>query len=90
MPDVAAIEQAVHDTAAVIGRGALLMGASFLAFAVSDLAPLSMLGTALAAAVVLDAALVRLVIAPALLVLLGQWNWWPGAPTGVSQDRAVR
>jgi RND superfamily putative drug exporter len=35
------------------------------------------LGVALAAAVVLDATLVRLAVGPALLALAGRWNWWP-------------
>ena len=37
-----------------------------------------MLGVALAAAVLIDATLVRVAIGPALLTLAGRWNWWPG------------
>jgi RND superfamily putative drug exporter len=39
---------------------------------------MQMLGVALAAAVLLDATLVRVVLGPALLALAGHWNWWPG------------
>ena len=52
--------------------------ALFLAFATSALAPLAMVGFALAVAVAFDATLVRLALAPALLRLAGRYNWWPG------------
>lgn len=65
-------------SAGLITRAACVMIAVFAAFAMSDLLPLSMLGFALAVAVLLDATLVRLVLAPALLTIAGRWNWWPG------------
>jgi RND superfamily putative drug exporter len=40
---------------------------------------MKMLGFALAFAVLIDATVMRLAISPALLVLAGRWNWWPGA-----------
>ena len=43
-----------------------------------DFVLVKILGVALAAAVVLDATLVRLAVGPALLTLAGRWNWWPG------------
>jgi RND superfamily putative drug exporter len=58
-------------------RAAAVMVAVFAAFTVSDFLPLSMIGFALTVAVVLDATLVRLVLAPALLAIGGRWNWWP-------------
>jgi uncharacterized membrane protein YdfJ with MMPL/SSD domain len=50
----------------------------FAAFALGDFVLVKILGVALAAAVVLDATLVRLAVGPALLAIAGQWNWWPG------------
>lgn len=64
-------------SAALITRAACVMIAVFAAFAMSDLLPLAMLGFALTTAVLLDATLVRLVLAPALLTVAGKWNWWP-------------
>jgi len=43
---------------------------------------MKMLGFALAVAVLLDATVMRLAVSPALLVLAGRWNWWPGERTG--------
>ena len=37
-----------------------------------------LLGFALAAAVLLDATLIRMVLVPAIMNLAGKWNWWPG------------
>jgi len=72
--------QAVVDGVAASGglivRAAVLMAVVFAAFIASGLLPLEMVGTTLAAAVLLDASLVRLVLAPAILTLAGRWNWW--------------
>ena len=44
----------------------------------ATIACVKMLGFALATAVLLDATLVRVAVGPALLRLVGRWNWWPG------------
>jgi RND superfamily putative drug exporter len=41
---------------------------------------MKMMGVALAASILIDATLIRLVILPAALVLLGDRAWWPGRP----------
>jgi RND superfamily putative drug exporter len=66
-------------TGGLITRAAAVMACLFLAFSTSALLPLAMVGFALAVAVALDATIVRLAIAPALLRIAGRWNWWPGA-----------
>ncbi|HEX7981305.1 MAG TPA: MMPL family transporter [Gemmatimonadaceae bacterium] len=63
----------------VITSAASIMVVVFGAFALGDFVLVKILGVALAAAVVLDATLVRLAVGPALLALAGRWNWWPGA-----------
>ena len=65
----------------VITSAASIMVVVFGAFALGDFVLVKILGVALAAAVVLDATLVRLAVGPALLALAGRWNWWPGAPS---------
>ena len=62
----------------VITSAAAIMVAVFGAFALGDFVLVQILGVALAAAVVLDATLVRLAVGPALMALGGRWNWWPG------------
>jgi RND superfamily putative drug exporter len=63
----------------VITSAASIMVVVFGAFALGDFVLVKILGVALAAAVVLDATLVRLAVGPAFLALAGKWNWWPGA-----------
>jgi putative drug exporter of the RND superfamily len=57
-----------------------VMVAVFAAFAVAGAPSLKELGVGLAVAILLDATLVRLVIVPAAMRLLGDWNWWLPAP----------
>ena len=52
------------------------MMAVFVAFAGADIATVSQLGTGLAVAVLLDATVVRIVLLPALMLLLGDRVWW--------------
>jgi len=74
----AALVEGLGRTASVITNAATIMVAVFAAFALGEVVVIKMLGVALAAAVALDATVVRLAIGPALLCIAGKWNWWPG------------
>jgi RND superfamily putative drug exporter len=75
----AALVSGVARSGKVITSAASIMVVVFGAFALGDFVLVKILGVALAAAVVLDATLVRLAVGPALLALAGRWNWWPGS-----------
>ena len=63
----------------VITSAALIMISVFAAFVLGDDVGIKMFGVGLAAAVFIDATLVRIVLVPATMKLLGDWNWWlPG------------
>jgi RND superfamily putative drug exporter len=64
----------------VITGAAAIMMAVFVAFAGADIATVSQLGTGLAVAVLLDATVVRIVLLPALMLLLGDRVWWLPRP----------
>ena len=66
-------------TAGVITSAAALMIAVFAAFAFARVLVIRLLGFGLAAAVLLDATIIRLVLVPAVMRLAGRWNWWPGS-----------
>jgi RND superfamily putative drug exporter len=66
----------IASTARVISMAAAIMVAVFLGFATEQDLVVKMLGVGLAVAVGLDATLVRLVLVPATMTLLGRWNWW--------------
>ncbi|MFI8169871.1 MMPL family transporter [Streptomyces sp. NPDC085931] len=66
-------------TARPISLAAVLMVCTFSSLLVIDRAELRQFGFSAAVAITLDATLVRLVLMPALMQLLGRWNWWlPG------------
>jgi RND superfamily putative drug exporter len=73
------VARGMAGTGRVITSGALIMIAVFLAFVASPVPSLKMLGLGLATAVLVDATLVRMVLVPATMALLGKANWWlPG------------
>jgi RND superfamily putative drug exporter len=74
-----AVARGMAGTGRVISSGALIMIAVFLAFVASPVPSLKMLGLGLATAILVDATLVRMVLVPATMALLGKANWWlPG------------
>ncbi|MBM4280548.1 MAG: MMPL family transporter [Deltaproteobacteria bacterium] len=75
-----AVARGLAATGRSIGSAALLFCIVVGAFATSRLLSMKALGVGLALAVALDATIVRGVLAPAGLVLLGRWNWWPDVP----------
>lgn len=63
-------------TGGVITGAALIMIVVFAAFTLSPILAMKELGFGLAAAVFLDATIVRVILVPATMRLLGEWNWW--------------
>jgi RND superfamily putative drug exporter len=63
-------------TARVITAAALIMFCVFGSFVFGPEVALKLLGLGLAVAVLIDATLVRMVLVPATMELLGDWNWW--------------
>ncbi len=74
--NAAAIKFGLEKTARVITGAAAIMMAVFIAFAGSSLATVSQLGVGLTVAVILDATVVRIVLLPALMLLIGDRVWW--------------
>jgi putative drug exporter of the RND superfamily len=71
-----AVADGLAKTARVITAAAAIMVVVFLAFVVSPEVFLKLFGIGLAAAIFLDATLVRMVLVPAVMQLLGPRNWW--------------
>lgn len=73
------VASGVARTAPLISGAALLMVVVFGSFALAGILPMKQLGFGMAVAIALDATLVRLVVVPASMRLMGRWNWWlPG------------
>jgi RND superfamily putative drug exporter len=71
-----AVAEGLTLSARIITSAALVMVAVFFAFVVAGAPSLKELGTGLGVAILLDATIVRLLIVPAAMRLLGRWNWW--------------
>jgi RND superfamily putative drug exporter len=66
----------VGGSARVITAAAVIMVTVFLSFVMTADPVLKEFAVGLSVAILLDATIVRLVIVPATMVLLGEWNWW--------------
>jgi RND superfamily putative drug exporter len=75
-----AVAEGLVRSARIITSAALVMVAVFFAFVVAGAPSLKELGAGLGVAILLDATLVRLLIVPAAMRLLGAWNWWIPQP----------
>ena len=75
-----AVAEGLARTGRVITAAALIMVAVFLSFVGSDLVTIKQLALGLAASVVIDATLVRLLLVPATMYLFGEKNWWLPRP----------
>jgi RND superfamily putative drug exporter len=82
-----AVRLGLQRTGRIITSAALLIVIVFAGFILGDLLAVKQNGVALAVAVLLDATLVRIVLVPATMTLLGEWNWWAPAPLRRFHDR---
>ena len=71
-----AIDHGLVRSGRVVTGAALIMIAVFLSFATTDFSGIREFGVALAIAVAIDATAMRLLLLPAIMRMLGRWNWW--------------
>jgi RND superfamily putative drug exporter len=70
------VARGLAGTGRVVTSAALIMIAVFLSFVASPIPSLQMLGLGLAVAILIDATVIRMVLVPATMALLGKANWW--------------
>ncbi len=75
-----AVAEGIASSARTITSAALIMVGVFLTFVATGVPSIKQLGLGNAVAIAVDATLVRLVLVPAIMELLGKWNWWLPAP----------
>jgi putative drug exporter of the RND superfamily len=63
-------------TGRLVTSGALILFFAFIALASGPDTNIKVIGTGLAAGILLDATVVRMLLVPALVSLFGRWNWW--------------
>jgi RND superfamily putative drug exporter len=83
-----AVAQGLRRSAATISSAALIMVAVFAVFAATGVPSVKEIGLGLAVAIALDATLIRLVLVPATMELMGKWNWWMPKSLGRVLPRA--
>jgi RND superfamily putative drug exporter len=74
--NVESVARGLAGTGRVITSAALIMVVVFLSFVASPVPSLKMLGLGLATAILIDATVVRMMLVPATMALLGDRNWW--------------
>jgi putative drug exporter of the RND superfamily len=83
----AAVRRGLQHTGRVITSAALLMVIVFSCFAAARIGNIEQIGLGLTVAVFIDATIVRCLLVPATMTLLGRWNWWAPAPLKRLHDR---
>ncbi|WGY02445.1 MMPL family transporter [Nocardioides sp. QY071] len=75
-----AVQTGVQKTGRIITSAALLLAVVIGAFSLSGVVFMKMLGLGMLVAILVDATVVRALLVPATMKLLGRWNWWAPAP----------
>lgn len=71
-----AVRKGLSSVSSIITAAAAIMIAVTAPFAFGEVVGVKQLGIGIAAAIFLDATIVRMVLVPSLMILLGKWNWW--------------
>src|SRR3954451_3489013 len=95
-----AVIQGIGRTGRLVTSAALILFLSFTSMASGPDTDVKMMATGLAAGILLDATIIRALIVPAVIALMGRWNWWlprwparllrvePSLPPRVAADRS--
>jgi RND superfamily putative drug exporter len=73
-----AVAHGISRSAGVVTSAAILMASVFAIFATLSMNEMKQMGVGLAVAVFIDAMIIRVLVLPSLMALLGSANWWPG------------
>ena len=83
----ASVAEGLARTAGVITGAALIMITVFAAFALAEVITIKSIGVGMAIAVAVDATIIRVLLVPAAMRLMGRWNWWAPGILGRLVDR---
>lgn len=82
-----AVERGLQRSGRIITSAAAIIVAVFVGFVFGDMLAIKQIGVALAIMVVMDATLVRMLLVPATMTIMGHWNWWAPGPLGRLYER---
>jgi RND superfamily putative drug exporter len=83
----AGVAMGLEKSGRLITGAAAIMCAVFLAFAQADVVIIKAIGVGLAIAIAVDATIVRILIVPSVMRILGRANWWAPRPLAVLHGR---
>jgi RND superfamily putative drug exporter len=87
-----AVVRAVGRTGSTVTSAGLILGGTFIVLTVAssgaDSSQIRAIGLGLAAGILMDTFLVRTLLVPATVILLGRRNWWPSAMAREGADRS--
>jgi RND superfamily putative drug exporter len=83
-----AIVGSLSRTGRLVTSAAMILGVSFLSLSTNPDLPVRVIATGLAFGILLDAFVVRTLLVPALVAVMGRWNWW--MPHGLARILRVR
>jgi uncharacterized membrane protein YdfJ with MMPL/SSD domain len=86
-PDREAVAMGLERTGRIVTAAALLFCVAIGSFATSEIIFIKEVGIGTALAVLIDATIVRALLVPSLMEMLGQWNWWSPRPLRRLYDR---
>jgi RND superfamily putative drug exporter len=81
--NVTAVAHGLERTGRIVTAAAIIMCAAFSGFVAGRIVGLQQFGLGLAVAIFVDATIVRSILVPSLMAVLGRWNWW--LPAGVAR-----
>ncbi|GIF73170.1 MMPL family transporter [Asanoa siamensis] len=85
--NTASVASGLQHTGRIITAAALLLIVVVAGFASGGIAFIKLIGIGMIVAIIVDATLVRLLLVPATMRLLGRWNWWAPGPLGAIYRR---
>ena len=72
-----AVERGLQRSGRIITSAGAIIVAVFIGFTFGEMVPIKQIGVILAIMVITDVTLVRMLLVPATMTILGKWNWWP-------------
>jgi RND superfamily putative drug exporter len=85
LPNREAVAVGLERTGRIITAAALLFCVAVGAFATSQIVIVKEIGLGVALAVLIDASIVRALLVPSLMAILGRWNWWPSSSAALER-----
>ena len=83
-----AVRRALGRTGTTVTSSGLILAGTFIVLSVATSGLVRQIGIGVAAGILLDTFVVRTLLVPSIVIILGRWNWWPSHPPRDEEERA--